>query len=262
MTADKTLNVAHLRESFASFWNDQLKIEAVRDGLIVSPPLLYADGWQVVLFLKALTPSKWLIHDGGEVLGRLADAGISQVQSQFSAIFEQQAQFYGFEQDGLILQRVIDYPFQIADIQIFAEALVALSHQAPKIQKEVRVNTEQLIEQRVNSFFYNRQLQPKRRFKLEGQVEKSITVDYYLEGSHPLALQPVNRSQNLLPYMEQWGWRWTDLKNRYPEMKRVMVYDPDNQKWDRASLNIGRSVCDIFVPYTETEEAMGSLLTA
>lgn len=55
-----------------------------------------------------------------------------------------------------------------------------------------------------------------------------------------------------MPYMEQWGFRWHDLRRRHPKLLRAMVYDPDTQEWDETSLKLGREVCDLFCPYYET----------
>ena len=61
----------------------------------------------------------------------------------------------------------------------------------------------------------------------------------------------------LLPYMEQWGFRWNDIHRRHPSLLRAMVYDPDKQEWDETSLRIGREVCELFCPYFETETLHG-----
>lgn len=251
-----------LRKAFGEFWDDQLRIEETPQGLVLALPMMLSDGWQVVLHLEKLTPTKWLLSDNGEILGKLSESGVNFQQGKLLSVLEAQSRFYGFEQNGLQLQRVVDFPFNPADMQIFAEALVGLSHLLPKVFKEIKISTERLIEDRVSSFFYNHKLEPKRRYKLEGLVEKEIVVEYYLENNFRLALQPVHRSANLLPFMERWGWRWTDLRHKDPEIKRAMLFDPDNQDWDEASLNIGDSVCDIFVPYTETEEVLGRMLMA
>lgn len=259
---DKTQLIKTLRTSFAEFWQEQLQVEPVSDALAVSPPLLYADGWQVTVYLEPLTPTQWRITDRGATLGKLIDAGLHPEQGKLAKEVKEQSSFYGFDRDGLQVEKILRFPFDVAEIQIFAEGLVALSHLSPKVPKEILPQTERMIEERISAFFYNRHLTPLRRHKLAGLVETEITVDFYLEGPSPLALQPVNRTRNLLPYMEQWGWRWTDLKNRHPDMIRAMVYDPDNQQWDEASLNIGKQVCDVFTPYSDTDEALSAVLTA
>ncbi|MCC5806197.1 MAG: hypothetical protein JJU00_07700 [Opitutales bacterium] len=262
MSIDKTQLINTLRASFTAFWEEQLQVEAVADGVVVSPPVLYADGWQVTVHLEQLTPRQWRMTDRGATLGKLLDAGLHPDQGKLATVLQQQTSFYGFDRDGLQIEKLMRFPFEVAEIQIFAEGLVAISHLLPKVPKEIFPGTERMIEDRITSFFYNRRLTPLRRHKLAGQVEREITVDFYLEGPKPLALQPVTRTRNLLPYMEQWGWRWTDLKNRHPDMICAMVYDPDNQQWDEASLNIGRQVCTIFAPHSETDAALSAALTA
>jgi len=87
-------------------------------------------------------------------------------------------------------------------------------------------------------------------------------VEFYIEGARSLALQTVSRSHQLRPYMEQWAWRWTDLRRAHPNLLEVMVFDPDNQAWDAETLRLGEQVCDIFVPYYEAESALDAGLAA
>jgi len=54
-------------------------------------------------------------------------------------------------------------------------------------------------------------------------------------------------------YMEQWGWRWLDVKDQNPLVLRAMVYDPDRQEWDDTTKGIANRVCDFFCPYFETQ---------
>jgi hypothetical protein len=83
---------------------------------------------------------------------------------------------------------------------------------------------------------------------LEGRIERRISVDYYLEGARGLALQVVSRRYNLMRYMEQWEWRWTDLREKNPGLIRAMIYDPERQDWEETAEEIGRSVCYVFCP--------------
>jgi hypothetical protein len=32
-----------------------------------------------------------------------------------------------------------------------------------------------------------------------------------------------------------------------------MIYNPDIQEWDETTLTIGRSVCEFFLPYFDTD---------
>lgn len=249
-----------LREALTSFWDGQLQIEPEGRGLAVAMPLMDSSGWQVVVHLVPFTPGQWILSDQGATLGMIDDAGKDPDGKGLREAVASQGRLYGFERDGLVLQRTVRFPFDPAEIQIFAEGLVALSHLCPKRKDTVGNHTSQRIEERISRYFYDRQWTPKRHHKLAGVVETAIEVDFYLEGVRPLALQPVGRPRHLRNYMEQWGWRWTDLKNAHPDLIKMMVFDPDSQHWDNDSMRIGEEVCDIFVPVYESEEALNGLL--
>lgn len=254
--------IESLRNALTSFWNEHLHIEKCSEGWVMSLPIMYSDGLQVVIYLKELTPNKCLLTDQGATLSMLSEANFSLKGNSFTKILASQSKIYGFEQEGLQLEKVIDLPLNAADIQIFAEGLVSLSHLVPKTEKEYRVNVERLISDRLQAFFYNQKIEPKRRYDLAGKIEKKITVEYFVENNHRLALQHISTTTNLLPTMERWGWKWTDLRAADPSIIRAMVFDPDNQPWDEASMNIGQSVCEVFVPYTESDAAISRALSA
>lgn len=249
-----------LRDTLISFWSAQLQIEPEGPGLAVAMPLMDSSGWQVVLHLAPLAPGQWILSDQGATLGMLDDAGKGPDGKGLREAVASQGQIYGFERNGLVLQRTVRFPFDPAEIQIFAEGLVALSHLCPRHKSATGANVSQRIEDRISRYFYDKQWNPKRHHRLAGVVESAIEVDFYLEGVRPLALQPVGRPRHLRNYMEQWGWRWTDLKNANPNLIKAMVFDPDSQHWDNDSMRIGEKVCDIFVPVYESEEALDGLL--
>lgn len=246
-----------LRAALVSFWDAQLQIEPEGHGLAVAMPLMDSSGWQVVVHLAPLAPGQWMLSDQGATLGMLDE---SPDGKRLREVVAAQGRVYGFERDGLVLQRTVRFPFDTAEIQIFAEGLVALSHLFPKPKAAVGAHVSQRIEEQISRYFYSKQWNPKRHHKLTGVVETAIEVNFYLEGVRPLALQPVGRPRHLRNYMEQWGWRWTDLKNAHPELVKVMVFDPDLQQWDHDSMRIGEEVCDIFVPLYEAEEALNGML--
>jgi hypothetical protein len=242
-----------LRNSFLNFWGEHLKIVPSSNGFLVSLPLMYSDGWHVEISLTQITPKQWLLSDKGKTLGLLLESGVGVEKKKMKEIIRSKCSFYQFSQQGLNLEKVIENPFSVADIQIFAEGLVALSHHVPVGDVKKTINSEQIVNQAISTYFYDRHLTPQEHYKLSGRIEKEIVVDYYFEVKQPLALQSINRSKDLLPYMEQWGYRWLDLQSSHPEIKRAMIYDPDNQKWDHQSLEIGKAVCDYFLPYEDAE---------
>lgn len=131
------------------------------------------------------------------------------------------------------------------------EALVSIAHLLYRHEPEAA--SEDVADQAVQRFFRDRLREPKRNVLLEGELERGVRVDYYLPGKRSLALEVIDRKYDLLPYMEQWGWRWTDLRRKHADLIPAMVYDPHHQRWDEASLKIGRAVCEVFCPYFDNE---------
>lgn len=252
----------HLREVLTAFWDEQFRIEETADGLVAAMPLMDASGWQVVVHLAQVAPGRWLICDQGEILSGLDDAGRNPDAGKVRETVQAQCRFYGMERDGPILRKLLSYPFDPAEIQIFAEGLAAISHLRPKRPADVTVSPVHRMEARVAEYFERKHWPLLRRHKLNGQVEREIVVDFYTEEQRPLAVQTVGRNRQLRSYMEQWGWRWTDLGRAHPDLIKAMVFDPDNQEWDPASMRIGEKVCDVFVPLSEAEQALDAAVAA
>lgn len=245
-----------------SFWDEQFRVESSGEGLVAAMPVMDASGLQIVVHLKPLSPGYWLISDHGEILSGLDDLGCNTDSGKTHESLESQCKLYGIERDGLILQKLLKIPFDPIEIQVFTEGLAAISHLRPKRRAEVTLNPFVRMEGRMIDYFEKRSWVPERRHKLNGQVEHEIVVDFYAQEQKPMAVQLVGRNRQLRSYMEQWGWRWTDLGAAHPELIKAMVFDPDNQEWDASSLKIGEKVCDVFTPYYEADEALDAALVA
>lgn len=242
--------IQQLKDTFQSFWNRNLRIESVRDGFVIAPPVMDANGWQIVLHLESLTPGKWRLSDRGKTLSH----GLPGGAKGFKDRLEDLGRFYRLEREGLEFFKIVPEPLDAVEIQVFAEGLVAVSHVVRHSLEQMKSpGASSLVEDRVSSFFHSRRIDAMRDYKLQGKVETEIMVDFFVPNERPLAVEVVKRARKLRPYMEQWGWRWSDLKNGNPDLVRAMVFDPDSQQWDESALRIGREVCELFIPYTETE---------
>jgi hypothetical protein len=252
-----------LRDRFNAFWHEHFQIEERPDGLALALPLMDANGWQIQLRLRKLSKTQWLATDQGQTLSLLEDSGKFADKGEMAKILAAQSKLYGYSRDGLELVRTIRFPFDPVEIQIFAEGLASLSHLIPKRKRDVVKSSFYRVEQQMDTYFRQRSWEPKRKHEITGQLESKVVVDFYLDQSpRALALQPVSRSKNLKDYMEQWGFRWRDLADAQPDLVKAMIFDPDSQEWDRQSLRIGEAVCDVFVPYTEADEALDRILVA
>jgi len=200
-----------------TFWREQVEATHTRDGIALTLPLMYPDGWQVTVHLTPTSPGCLRLSDHGKALGSLIERGLN-LNSRFTAsLLEERLSMFEVRREGLLITKDVRLPLQGVDIQIFAA----------------------------------RNIRPRRNVPMEGQIEKRILVDYIVDARGQMALEVVHRRENLLPYMEQWAFRWDDLRKKNKHLVAAMVYDPENQAWDSTALRMGSEVCDVFCRYDE-----------
>lgn len=252
MKTAELLNPAVCREALRRFWDDQTDVAETSGGVAMALPLMYPDGWQVQVFIEALSQSRAVITDKGRTLSRLQERGVNFEAGQTSALFEERLKTFELQRDGLELLREIRLPLDGLDVQLFAESLVSIAHLVYRY--EPYTPPESPADKTLQRVFAERHIEPRKNVELDGEIEKRIRVDYFIEAKRAVACQVVRRRAPILPYMEQWGFRWNDLRRRHPRLLRAMVYDPDKQEWDEVSLRIGREVCELFCAYFETQK--------
>jgi hypothetical protein len=240
------------REAVYQFWNSQVIAETTPRGVIMALPLMYPDGWQVHVHIEPVSQSRAIITDQGRTLAKLHENGLNCEAKQTAALLDERKRTFELQQNGFELFREIHLPVEGIDVQLFAESLVSIAHLM--YRQELTTTVESAAEKTLKKVFKERDLQPATNYALDGEIEKGIRVDYFLMANHPFACQVVKRRGPLLGYVEQWAWRWTDLKKHNPRLLNAMVYDPDKQEWDDTTLSIGKSVCDLFCPYFETDQ--------
>ncbi len=258
MSALNLLSPAICREAMRRFWEDQTQVAGTANGVAMALPLMYPDGWQVQVFLEPVSAKRAVITDKGQTLMRLHEQGLNCEGGQTAVLLAERKSTFALEQDGYELLREIPLPLDGIDVQMFAEALGSIAHLLYRLEPSRPL--EHAADRVLQQVFKERQLQPKLNFAIDGRIERRIHVDYYLDTVVPVALQVVRRRAPILPYMEQWGFRWADIQQRHARTLRAMVYDPDKQEWDDTALSIGRQVCDLFCPYFETQ-AVNELLS-
>ncbi|OAM90732.1 hypothetical protein AW736_06405 [Termitidicoccus mucosus] len=240
-----------MRSALAGFWNDALKIEPTPHGFAIALPQTGADGWQLVAELTQVTPGHAELSDAGKTLGGLAAQGqnieADTIREHVDTILKQS----GAERRGLELVRVLSLPIDPADVHVFAEALSAISHLW--VLHEPTVRTQNIADITLRRVFSDRKLEAKAGVTLDGKTEKGVRVDYLVQPRRTVAFEILRRRRNLLPVMEQWGYRWQDLRKTRADLMPVMLYDPAMQEVDNASRTIGEEVCTLFCAYNETD---------
>lgn len=249
-----------LREPLEKFWSDNLEIESRNGELIASLPLLYPNGIQVVVSLKQVSQSDVIVSDCGKTIAALEGEGIDLSLQRNCELLTGRIKAFELAKQGMELHKLIRFPIDGIDIQLFAEALVSISHLIYRLEitapKSVHVYSTIRNLLASNHFLFKE----KENAFIEGKVEGRIGVDFLTSGGkHQIACKTIERRGRMRDYIEQWGFRWRDAKDRNPKLINSMFYDPSNQNWDSDALNIGRSVCHIFEPYFETDKINAAL---
>lgn len=238
-----------------AFWREQIETAETRDGLALTLPLMYPDGWQVTVILSVTAPGWLRISDQGKTLGALVEAGMSLEAKGTGALLDDRLRTFELQRDGFLISKDVRLPLQAVDVQLFAEALVSIAHLI--YRHEPNSETESAADNAVKRLFAARGLEPRRNVALTGKVESEIRVDYYLEAKRSVGVEVIRRRGNIRDYMQQWAWRWTDLHAAHPKLLRAMVYDPSVQEITPGVRRIGESVCDVFCPYDEAKALAG-----
>ena len=240
-----------VRNALQSFWGDVLEVATTRSGLSLAVPLCFPDGWQVSFDIIALTPKAVRITDRGRTLQWLSSSGQNIEADSLAHLIEARRKLFRLNRDGWELYRELPLPLSGEDLHLFGEAMVSLSHLTYLHEPTSRqLNVARLT---VEKLFKERRISPQVRHALNGRLEKNIYVDYYIEAPQPVAVEVLGRRGKITGYMEQWGFRWRDLRDANPTLLPVMIYDPAVQELDDLAVAIGESECELFCAYSETK---------
>jgi hypothetical protein len=236
------------------FWDEQLVVEQSGAGLVAALPMMYPDGWQIVVNLEPFSPTHVLASYKGRTLIMLEREGLNLEAKTSSnrSLLEEKKKIFELDQAGFELRKLIPLPVNGLDVQLFAESLVSISHLI--YRNEPKGVVERVVRQSLLQTFKACNMTPKEDVYLPGKVEDRIQIDFLFEAKQQLAMKSIDINDRVKDYMERWAWRWTDLQKKNPTILRSMVYNPDQQDWDETSLKIGREVCDLFCPYYDRDQ--------
>lgn len=253
-TSEPKLSPDALRETLQSFWASSLEITVRNGDVLATLPLLYPDGMQVVVSLTPVTRYDVTISDFGRTISKLEGHGVDLSLQRNAELVSERIKTFELHQKGYELYKIIRFPVEGLDVQLFGEALVSISHLIYRHEISTpRLSTVYSAVRNIlshNHFVFK----DKEKAFVNGRIEGPIKVDFLTVGKHAVACKAIERKRNLRDYVEKWGFLWRDAKDHDPTLVNSMFYDPHNQDWDDATRNIGRNICDIFEPYFEKEK--------
>ena len=251
MSIANTLNETHIRTELEQFWSSALEIAATAQGYSLALPQTMPDGWQIVVDLESPLPKGIRLSDQGRTLGWLHSQGQNTTTEAIKRQLQQICQQSGLTLDGLELYRWLPDGLSAVDIHVFAEGLVNVAHLY--YLHEAKPRALDVPDQSLRRVFTDHHVEAEAGYTLDGRARKKIRLDYYVPSARPTAFQIIRRHGRILSTMEQWGFRWNDLRSQHPELRPAMIYDPHHQDVDADSRAIGEEVCELFCSYEDTD---------
>ena len=240
-----------VRQMLQGFWQSALEIGETRQGLSLALPQTFPDGWQMVLDVEPHLPAGIKLSDKGRTLGWLNALGQNIETDAVSRHVREICEECQLERDGLELFHWFPKGIEGSDIHVFSEALVNISHL--HYLSDLKPKTLDLPDQTLRTVFADLHIKPQADAMLHGKVRKDVKVDYFIATGQPTAFQLIRRQGRILSTMEQWGFRWNDLRSIHSALRPAMIYDPYHQEIDESSRAIGEQVCSLFCSYEDTD---------
>lgn len=249
-----------LHRDLLGFWDSQLRIRRVENSLHVAYPLLHPNGWQIsfTVEVEQAPTQHFRLTDNGQTLRWLEDAGVTGKKAH--DYLQERCTFFGLALDGYELTRTTFRFFSATEIELFAEGLQAIAYlyfrAEPQIQREgvVRNAFETLLQKsRLKKCPYN---------SLSGQLIPQIHFDYVIEDDDLTACKLFERKTELRQSLEIWGFRFYDLHEADPDVKRLIVYNPDVGRWDNETVQLAEGICDAFIPFNDGKRIKNFLKAA
>ena len=258
--ANTALQTDTIRTALQSFWSEALQVEPIKDGFAIAMPISLPDGWQMVVDLTDQTPAGVKLTDRGRTLSWLATQGqhndTTNLTEEIATICRQSQ----IQQDGWELFRWLPLPLQGVDIHVFTEGLSNIAHLY--YLREVTPRSQEVADITLRRVFADRKLEAQINASLVGKTEQKVSVDYLVRPGKLVAFQLLRRKGRVTAFMEQWGYRWNDLRKMNPNLMPAMLFDPAVQDIDSESQAIGQDVCELFCPYNETDRIHALLARA
>ncbi len=240
-----------VRQLLHAFWQESLEIAKTRHGLSLALPQTYPDGWQIVVDLEDHLPASLKVTDQGRTLGWLVAHGQNIETDAVQRYLDEICVECGIERDGLELFHWFPKALEGVDLHVFAEALVAIAHL--HYLSDLKPRTLDIPDETLQRVFKDHGVVALAGTTLDGRMRKKVRLDYFIPEESPIAFQIIRRHGRILGTMEQWGFRWNDLRAAHPKLRPAMIYDPHHQEIDTDSRAIGEEVCSLFCSYEDTD---------
>jgi len=242
--------LSELRQGLVSFWDSQLQVRQEGNSFHIAYPLLHPNGWQISFTLECLdAPARhFRLTDNGRILRWLKDVGVSG--QKFRSYLQERCAFFGVTLDQRELTCVsANKMFTPTEIELYAEGLQAIAYLY--YRAEPHSQGLGVVRQAFETILQSTNVTKRHDTVLKGRLISEIHFDYVVESTDVTACKLFERKTDLRQSLEIWGFRFHDLHEYNPHVKRLVVYNPEVGRWDDETIQLAQGICDEFIPYDD-----------
>lgn len=242
------------RSALSSFWNDACSIESTKNGLVLTLPILLADGWQVTVYVERQSDGYIKLCDKGQMNSWLFSHGVDIEKDWFKESAAPLIRQFGIHEDECGFSRMLRLPADACEIQLFGAFLSTMSHHVMGIRKTgipackvAFTNTLNVARKTKLPFTQNKVIQTPYR---------AITIDITCDGqSRSAALQTFDQSTRVSESFEIWSSRMQEVSQAFDgKYSTCMVYDEDSCRIQSSMIKVAESRGNLVVPCHKEDE--------
>ncbi len=221
-----SIDFDNLKLSLLRFYDEQLQCNRTAEGIHIAYPLLLPNGWQVSFSIyENETMVSYELSDNGLIHNYLENY-FSHLPKISKTIIKQKCEFYGMEllENG-IFRKIMTNKIVPAEIQLFAEGLLAVSYLIYRYEKRSRMNNEPF--ETVREIFIQNSFSIETNIDLCGKHYKKIHADF----KHGNSVLRVINNKDPLSSLQITAFQFNDYKLANTKARRILIYNPD-QNWD------------------------------
>lgn len=245
-------------DDYIKILRDGIEIEQSNGEYIVSLPFLSWSGHYLEIHVRqlmgdyvALSDSEHEIADlwlsGISILGRNRNI-IKDITSQYDVQLEGDEIIakVPLSKAGEAVHRLVQTLIRIGD--------VSLLHRMTPVK-------ESPLKRRVGKILKNSRIDfvTGPRAILSGRISKEYELDFLVLNGRKSALKTIEAKKALRTKVEAFAFEFGDIKTANPGIKRIGIYDRDNEQWNEELLNIAKVNTQVILPVQEENEILSRI---
>jgi hypothetical protein len=247
-------NCDALIETFVTSFGAQARTARLGDWCRLSLPIHTTGGHRIELAVNEISATKVLVSDLGKTLSELVSIGVDPFANQKRAErFEALEREFGVTRQESELQMLVDARDLGASLIRFATALKTISDMA--YLHRVSTGAVYRINLAIRTMLEREKIpfSEGERAIVRGVLEPQIQLDFLGRAEErPFGLAVIGGA-GTKRLAEVWGFRFEDMRKADQVIRRIAVYDDEEQRWSKASVRILEGTADLALPSSRVD---------